>query len=148
MDGLKAGPILVGSYDITHTNQWLESVSPVIQTRINSYASIENDFNLLLITENIEPIIVSKITLIDQLLTNGNENNINKSDYIICKQEYQLYLSQCQMIKDQQKKENIRRRHNYIPFIFSLLNELMINKVINATDSSNNNNTVAATNNL
>ena len=132
MDGLKAGPILIGSYDITNSNQWLDAVAPVIQARIASYANTENDFNLLLITENIQPIIESKISSIDSILQTNLEESI-RTQYQYCKQEFVKYNNQQQIIK---------RRHNYVPFIFALLNELILKKVTTTTVNNNVNGNV------
>ena len=141
MDGLKTGPILIGSYDITNSNQWLDAVAPVIQARIASYANTENDFNLLLITENIQPIIESKISSIDSILQTNLEESI-RTQYQYCKQEFVKYNNQQQIVKQKQKAENIKRRHNYVPFIFALLNELILKKVTTTTVNNNVNGNV------
>jgi len=143
LDGLKPGPISLG--ECTKDN-WFDQVIPVIQKRIEKYARSEIRFNLMALikdrkiqyTTEIENLYKQQTYLqlklqelqgipmseegdspnlpstVDELQTKLNvvENEIKDLQHKI-KLEEEKFMNW--------KVENIRRRHNYIPFLMNLL---------------------------
>eukprot|EP00808_Paulinella_micropora_P019029 g25245.t1 len=113
LDGLKKGPILLG--DCTEDN-WLDKVTPHIQERIARYSEKEVRFNLLALVRNRTEVLNEELeTLQAQDSTPDIEAQIAD------------VKSRLEQEADKRKKwaiENVRRKHNYVPFIFALLKQL------------------------
>ena len=147
LDGLQSGPILCGAYDIDDTNSWIELAQQSIHERINKYTNKEIRFNLMaMIQSNTTHLqaqindIQSTIQSIQDKITGMNNpdgmntddispNDMNELTNLLSTQQSQL-IELNQQLNDEQHKhqqykiENIRRRHNYVPLIFNLANEL------------------------
>jgi len=136
LDGLKGGPIDLG--ECTEDN-WASIAAPIIQTRMESFAKAEIKFSLLAVIKNRIELYQEKLDLLKQeksiieakLESMGDMETDDKSNL----------LSELEVIKDKidtmsgfltgetikhanWKAENVRRRHNYIPFLFNLLKVL------------------------
>jgi len=135
LDGLKKGPIIHG---VCTEQDWLQKVTPVIKTRIETYAESEIHFNLMAIvkhrkqsyTEQLELLNKQKESLEsafdqDAMSIDGSENSKEK---LLLIDEQIATLNQKVLEEDLKfkkwKVENVRRRHNYIPFLFNLLKVL------------------------
>eukprot|EP01097_Dermamoeba_algensis_P004728 TRINITY_DN3048_c0_g1_i1.p1 TRINITY_DN3048_c0_g1~~TRINITY_DN3048_c0_g1_i1.p1 ORF type:complete len:347 (+),score=63.33 TRINITY_DN3048_c0_g1_i1:72-1112(+) len=152
LDGLKPGPINLGSFE---GKNWLERVCPIIQKRIERYARNEIRFNLMTIIKNRKTIFTEKINklktqniaLKNKLKASGTEitSTINYEDVMetnepvkdlpVNTQEqkdlFQKTESEIRTLEDKVssedekfknwKTENIRRKHNYIPFVVNML---------------------------
>jgi ubiquitin carboxyl-terminal hydrolase L5 len=150
LDGLKEGPISLGQYNGSRESlEWLKLVQPVIQERIEKYSKSEIRFNLMAIIKNRLDIykaeqrdLENRKKQIQQQLDaskcNGDDRmdvdngsgrqsasveGLNRSlmdiDFELANVEQKLSIE-----KDKFKKwktENIRRKHNYIPFLFNFL---------------------------
>ncbi|EGC39163.1 ubiquitin carboxyl-terminal hydrolase isozyme L5 [Dictyostelium purpureum] len=134
LDGLKEGPYCLG--DCTPEN-WLEVATPFIQKRIEKYSQGEIRFNLMAVIKNRQTTLKEKISELekkkeiiekklstielpnskdelDQLLMDINENIQDYNNDILMEQEKFRNW----------KDENIRRKHNFTPFILNLVKAL------------------------
>ncbi|EGG20526.1 peptidase C12 family protein [Cavenderia fasciculata] len=170
LDGLSRGPICHGECD---DETWLELVQPIIQQRIAKYTSDEIRFNLMAVVKNRKKIlsnqknylegkknaILLKLSQFDTAVTamDIDESAFIKYNLPTTKEELDLLLAEMDehletidqniMMEDEKfrnwREENIRRKHNYIPFIIKLLQILaerqelipLINKAKAATAS-------------
>jgi len=112
LDGLREGPIDLGKVS---TDDWLDVARPAIEQRIQRYSGSEIRFNLM-------AVISDKRTKYQKMLNNlvsVMENVDETAAEEICRLQT--------LIADEEAKaarfhaENIRRKHNYIPFIVELL---------------------------
>jgi len=136
LDGLKPGPIDHGA--CTDQN-WLSIVTPIIQSRIEKYSQSEIRFNLMAIIDNKkkdyeaqiaqyrEKKLVVEQTLegLGDMVTEEKEELQRSVQDLNDKIEQLLgYIANEEAKFANWKLENIRRRHNYIPFLFNLLKTL------------------------
>ncbi|CAH1785731.1 unnamed protein product [Owenia fusiformis] len=111
LDGLKEGPIDHGS--IPEGSDWLDSARPVIEKRIQKYAADEIHFNLMAIVSDRKMTYTNRIEeLMKQMETDERDLEISK---------LQMLIQEEDLKSNRYKIENIRRRHNYLPFIMELL---------------------------
>lgn len=106
LDGLREGPLDHGRIP-ENSNDWLEGVKPVIEQRMAKYQAGEIHFNLMAVVKDKVAKIEDEIAA---MTAAGGEIGHLQMDL--------------EMEKDRRKswkKENIRRRHNYLPFIMELL---------------------------
>ena len=132
IDGLKSGPIDHGVI----TSDWLQVVKPTIEERMQRYSSAETHFALLTIRPQRSMLLEQEIASIQQRLdhltinqapTDSASNPSSDGEYNELR--YQLLTLQSQLEnelhqQEKQRQENIRRRHNYIPFVMTLLRHL------------------------
>jgi len=143
LDGLKNGPIFLGE---TSLHDWVDKAFPVIQKRIDKYSKTEIRFNLMAIIKNRQTIYKESIhTLkqkkdnISERMTQLQQSNANVMDVDSdlpstieeCKKRIDsidnevVTLQQKIHMEEEKFKnwkiENIRRKHNYIPFLVNLL---------------------------
>lgn len=150
LDGLKEGPISLGQYNGTRDSlEWLKLVQPVIQERIEKYSKSEIRFNLMAIIKNRFDIYkAEQMDLenrkkqiqqqLDAFKCNGDDRmdvdngsgkqsasfeGLNMSlmevEIELANVEHKLLIETEKFKK--WKTENIRRKHNYIPFLFNFL---------------------------
>eukprot|EP01112_Ceratiomyxa_fruticulosa_P020326 TRINITY_DN688_c0_g4_i1.p1 TRINITY_DN688_c0_g4~~TRINITY_DN688_c0_g4_i1.p1 ORF type:complete len:316 (+),score=70.04 TRINITY_DN688_c0_g4_i1:190-1137(+) len=124
LDGLKPGPIDLGECT---TENWLEKVRPIIQKRIDRYSKSEIRFNLMSVIANKRSIYASQIEKLQQrklelTSTGGAATDIEALDHEIA--GYQRRIEAEEEKYQIWKTENIRRKHNYIPFLVNLLKVL------------------------
>jgi len=123
LDGLKAGPIDLGP--IPEGSEWLDTVRPVIEKRMQKYSTDEIHFNLMAVVSDRKRCYRHRLKEITALIeTSGSESS-----------EMAAEVSRLTaMITDEERKEvkhkieNIRRKHNYLPFIMELLKILAEDK--------------------
>ncbi|KAK9829792.1 hypothetical protein WJX72_007938 [[Myrmecia] bisecta] len=143
LDGLKQGPIKL--CDCTEEN-WLAQVTPLIQARIERYSKSEIRFNLmavikqrtLIYQERLEALqlqrerINAKLTgapspaaqtasTVEQLPA---DESALQAELMAIDQQLSGLQQECQNEELKFRKwkdENIRRKHNYIPFLFQFL---------------------------
>jgi len=122
LDGLKKGPIILS--ECTDDN-WLKLVKPHIQKRIETYAKSEIRFNLMAIIKN------RKQTLMEELviLKSKSSTEMDTLDSPASLIDERIQQIEGLITKEEQKfanwrAENLRRKHNYIPFLFNLLKVL------------------------
>lgn len=129
LDGLQSGPIDHGECD---EKNWLDAAIPIIQNRIALYSQAEVGFNLMAVIKNVKKVCLEEIEKLkkrkEQLLSGegmdieDKESTIKMIDDEI--ESLTMKISNEEAKYEDWKKENIRRRHNYIPFLFNLLKAL------------------------
>ncbi|XP_053380639.1 ubiquitin carboxyl-terminal hydrolase isozyme L5-like [Mercenaria mercenaria] len=116
LDGLKDGPIDLGS--ISEGSDWLDMVKPVLEKRMQKYSAGEIHFNLMAIVSDRKACYEKRLQeLIAQTETGGMETDLLKSQV----NQLQMLVAEEERKMKKYKVENIRRKHNYLPFIMELL---------------------------
>ncbi|KAK2193901.1 hypothetical protein NP493_6g05035 [Ridgeia piscesae] len=119
LDGLKEGPIDLGA--IPPTKDWIDVVRPIIERRIQKYSEGEIHFNLMAIVSDRKMIYQRRI---DEILKKTQESGMETDELTSEIHQLQILMKDEEMKMQKYKTENIRRRHNYMPFIMELLKAL------------------------
>ncbi|XP_072504438.1 ubiquitin carboxyl-terminal hydrolase isozyme L5 isoform X2 [Notamacropus eugenii] len=125
LDGLREGPIDLGA---CNQEDWINAVRPVIEKRIQKYSEGEIRFNLMAIVSDRKMIYEQKIAELQRQLaeepmdTDQSSNMLSTIQSEVAKHQM-LIEEEIQKLK-RYKIENIRRKHNYLPFIMELLKTL------------------------
>ncbi|CAH2313233.1 ubiquitin carboxyl-terminal hydrolase isozyme L5 [Pelobates cultripes] len=126
LDGLRDGPIDLGA---CNQDEWIAAVRPVIEKRMQKYCEGEIRFNLMAIVSDRKKIYEQKIVELQRQLaeeepmdTDQNSSLLGSIQSEIAK--YRLLIAEENQKMDRYKIENIRRKHNYLPFIMELLKTL------------------------
>jgi len=109
LDGLKAGPVLLG--EVGEGKEWTSVAAPALQERVASYAGGEIRFNLMALCRNRVEALEEQLAALGGPGAPGAEGVEDDLDAERRKQE-------------RWRDENIRRKHNYIPFLFNYLQRL------------------------
>jgi ubiquitin carboxyl-terminal hydrolase L5 len=151
IDGLQSGPIDHGD---ASPDDWLQKVAPVIQERMIRYAESETGFSMLALVGNKKQIFQSRLEQQEIFKTaleakiSGSTDAMDMDSFQVegldlsgSPEELQAKLDttntlieelQLNIAEEDAKfaawtEENIRRRHNYVPFLFNLL-QVLANK--------------------
>nr|XP_015302830.1 ubiquitin carboxyl-terminal hydrolase isozyme L5 isoform X12 [Macaca fascicularis] len=125
LDGLREGPIDLGA---CNQDDWISAVRPVIEKRIQKYSEGEIRFNLMAIVSDRKMIYEQKIAELQRQLaeepmdTDQGNSMLSAIQSEVAKNQM-LIEEEVQKLK-RYKIENIRRKHNYLPFIMELLKTL------------------------
>ncbi|XP_033727620.1 ubiquitin carboxyl-terminal hydrolase isozyme L5-like [Pecten maximus] len=116
LDGLKDGPVDLGA--IPGETDWLTLVRPVLEKRMQKYSTDEIHFNLMAIVSDRRSVYERRVAE----LTARLQDDAMETDNIPTELSHLQELIQEEERKTQRYKvENIRRKHNYLPFIMELL---------------------------
>ena len=116
LDGLKPGPFKLTEY--SSEGSWINAVQPFIQERIERYAGKEIRFNLLAVTKT----KLSDLKERKEKLEESKKENAGMEEFIDQQiRDINFEIGNEERKRDKWKKENIRRRHNYIPAVINLL---------------------------
>ncbi|VDN99314.1 unnamed protein product [Rodentolepis nana] len=127
LDGLKPSPVRVAT--INEGSSWLDVALPVINTRMSE--CLDGKFNLM-------ALVPSRLQMYQKLALKYVANPpVDKS--LISQNDCNIYAEKAKLAE--QRSENNRRRHNYLPFIieyFKVLaeNNLLIQSVQTAKSKS------------
>jgi len=132
LDGLQNAPI---SHGVCTSENWLQVATPIIQQRIERYSANEIRFNLMALVKNRREALSSQLVELEQkrikleeqlgseMDVDGKESSVMGDLQMLNDKIEQLHLQIVDETSKHEnwKKENVRRRHNYVPFLFNLL---------------------------
>ncbi|XP_022131006.1 ubiquitin carboxyl-terminal hydrolase isozyme L5 [Pieris rapae] len=123
LDGLRDGPIDHGP--VGPDQDWLDVVRPIILKRINTYTEGEIHFNLMALVSNRKMIYERQI---DELITENHMLGMDSGDIENEVRRLKMLIEYEDIKMHKYQQEMIRRRHNYMPFIITLLTILAEDK--------------------
>jgi len=112
LDGLQKGPRLISECE---DKAWWEVARPAIEKRMAEYGGDELRFTLLAVVQDLQSAYNKELASLAQEQTETAQQRVA---------ELKTLIETEQEKKEKWKKENIRRRHNYFPFAFALLQAL------------------------
>jgi len=115
IDGLKAGPVDHGG--IPEGGDWVNTVRPIIEARMQKYTQGEIHFNLM-------GVIQDRKIKYNQKLKELSTGGLNPEQQAMEAARIEMLLAEEETKRSKWRSENIRRRHNYLPLIMELLRSL------------------------
>ncbi|CAO3623206.1 unnamed protein product [Mucor hiemalis] len=122
LDGLSRGPVNLGACD---DNNWVNLANEAIQRRMEGYGASELHFSLMALTKDKLELYEEQIEEVDGLLLSLSEDasaERNKLNNERSEVEHKLQLEKDK--RSRWHRENVLRKHNFIPIIYNLLKGL------------------------
>ncbi|XP_055331670.1 ubiquitin carboxyl-terminal hydrolase isozyme L5-like [Paramacrobiotus metropolitanus] len=117
LDGLADGPIDHG--EIPAGEEWTKAATPVIEQRMQRYMEGEIRFNLLALVSDRKLVLNRRINELQQNYESMPDDNL------VVEMNHLKELLEEENAKDLKAKvENLRRKHNFLPFIIELFKAL------------------------
>lgn len=117
LDGLKEAPIDLGV--IPEGSDWTDVVRPVLEKRMMKYSKGEIHFNLMGIVSDRKMLYEREMKSLLQ-----QQNIMDPDELNIRVKELESLIEDEERKRITYKKENVRRKHNYLPLIVELLKGL------------------------
>jgi ubiquitin carboxyl-terminal hydrolase L5 len=117
LDGLKEAPIDLGP--IPQGTDWTDAVKPVLEKRMMKYSEGEIHFNLMAIVSDRKMLMERELTQLRSMVSSQDAMDSDELSLRINELQRSIRLEDEKLLN--YKKENIRRKHNYLPMIFELL---------------------------
>ncbi len=128
LDGLKEGPINLGA--CTEAD-WLSKAAPAIQERIERYAASEIRFNVMAVIRSKADVAAAELAAAqaarEALLLRRGTGEFSEAELARIDRDVGAASARLAAAAEQQaawRDENIRRKHNYVPFIYNFLKVL------------------------
>lgn len=99
--------------------EWLDKIGGVIGERIAAYSAQEIRFNLMALVADRTAEREARIGELEARLAQGDDAALAAERH-----ELQQAVDRSRAQREQWRVENLRRKHNYIPFIFNALQVL------------------------
>ncbi|XP_067686534.1 ubiquitin carboxyl-terminal hydrolase isozyme L5-like [Haliotis asinina] len=116
LDGLREGPVDLGA--VPANSDWLDLVRPVIEKRMQKYSTDEIHFNLMAVVSDKKMMYEKKLKELSNKMESGGMVTDDIQSELT---QLTVLIQEEEMKMKRYKVENIRRRHNYLPFIMELL---------------------------
>ncbi|KAI9202116.1 ubiquitin carboxyl-terminal hydrolase [Polychytrium aggregatum] len=121
LDGLQPAPINHGPCT---EGTWTDAVKPIIQSRIARYSSQEIRFNLMALIKSRTQVYQQQLETIQEQLDSADVDSEVKELLGAERHDLEARLQSETAKRSRWRKENERRRFNYIGFTFGLIEEL------------------------
>ncbi|RKP26187.1 ubiquitin carboxyl-terminal hydrolase [Syncephalis pseudoplumigaleata] len=122
LDGLQPRPVYLGPCT---EKDWLEKVRPIIEARMASYSSSEIRFNLMAVCKDRSLVLAEQLAATDRRLTRAQKKLSRLVQTLHGERDLlSMFLSDEREKLARYRTENARRKHNYIPLIYTLLQQL------------------------
>lgn len=115
LDGLKQAPIDLGA--IPEGTEWTKVVQPVLEKRMQKYSQGEIHFNLM-------AIVSDRKEMYERELKGLSETSMDSDGTSFRMSELKSLIEDEERKRLSYKKENVRRKHNYLPLVMEILKTL------------------------
>ncbi len=127
LDGMQPGPIPLGNADAAAGDggAWLEVVRPAVQRRIDAFAAGEIHFSLLAMVPDKLAAAQGRKERAETAAAAAAAAGSGDSE--ACQRELRAATADVESHRERRERwrlENQRRRHNYVPFVFNVLQVL------------------------
>ncbi|XP_062196722.1 ubiquitin carboxyl-terminal hydrolase 2-like [Phragmites australis] len=135
LDGLKEGPISLGKYQGgVGEAGWLRMAQPIIQEHIDRFSQNEMRFSVMVILKNRKEMYTAELkelqrkrgSFLTQMSNPSASRHVPSVEQSLTEVAAQIEAVTEKIIMEEEKlkkwkTENIRRKHNYMPFLFNFL---------------------------